>query len=262
MRLVASDLDGTLLRSDGTSSERTRSALARVEERGIPVVLVTGRPVRWMRDVAELAGHHGVAICSNGAVLYDLHDERIVDTDVLDGAAATAVVDVLRASIEGIAFAVEQADGGFAHDAAYTELIRWDQPEKTVAEADELVTRRVVKLLGRHPSLPPEEFVAAARDAIGDLATLTYSSGDGLLEISGAGVTKASGLARYVEQLGISADEVVAFGDMLNDIPMLSWVGHGVAVANAHPDVVEAADEVTSSNDDDGVAAWLETRLL
>jgi HAD superfamily hydrolase (TIGR01484 family) len=107
MRLVATDLDGTLLRSDGTTTQRTRDVLARVEEAGVPVVLVTGRPVRWMRDVAELAGHHGVAICSNGAVLYDLHEERILDADVLDRDSAAAVVDVLRASIEGIAFAVE-----------------------------------------------------------------------------------------------------------------------------------------------------------
>jgi Cof subfamily protein (haloacid dehalogenase superfamily) len=262
VRLVATDLDGTLLRSDGSTTERTRAALAGLEAKGVPVVLVTGRPVRWMRDVAALAGHHGVAICSNGAVLYDLHDERILDTDVLDGDAAAAVVGVLRASIEGIAFAVEQAHGGFAHEQAYSELIRWDQPEKTVAPAEELVATRVVKLLGRHPTMPPDDFVAAARTAIGDLATLTYSSGDGLLEISGIGVTKASGLARYADDQGVRAAEVVAFGDMLNDIPMLTWAGHGVAVANAHPDVIDVADEVTGSNDDDGVAAWLERHLL
>jgi len=262
VRLVATDLDGTLLRSDGTTSGRTRSALARLEESGVPVVLVTGRPVRWMRDVAELAGHHGVAICSNGAVLYDLHDERILDTDLLDAAAAAAVVEVLRTTIEGIAFAVERADGGFGHDEAYTELIRWDQPDKSVAEAEELVAGRVVKLLGRHPTMAPDDFVAAARVAIGDLATLTYSSGDGLLEISGIGVTKASGLARYAEERGVAAASVVAFGDMLNDIPMLTWAGRGVAVANAHPDVLGIADEVTSSNDDDGVAVWLEANLI
>jgi hydroxymethylpyrimidine pyrophosphatase-like HAD family hydrolase len=131
-----------------------------------------------------------------------------------------------------------------------------------VEPVERLVAGRVVKLLGRHPTLAPDEFVAAAREAIGDLATLTYSSGDGLLEISGVGVTKASGLARLAQERGVVPHDVVAFGDMPNDVPMLTWAGRGVAVANAHPDVIDVADEVTSSNNDDGVAVWLEVNLL
>jgi hydroxymethylpyrimidine pyrophosphatase-like HAD family hydrolase len=81
------------------------------------------------------------------------------------------------------------------------------------------------------------------------------------MEISASGVSKAVALSRLADELGVPADEVVAFGDMPNDVPMLGWAGHAVAVANAHPDVLAAADEITASNDDDGVAQVIE-RLL
>jgi HAD superfamily hydrolase (TIGR01484 family) len=115
----------------------------------------------------------------------------------------------------------------------------------------------VVKLLARHEELGSDELLAAARAAVGAGATLTHSSNDGLLEISAADVSKASGLASLAAELGVPAAETVAFGDMPNDLPMLAWAGHGVAVANAHPEVLAAADEVTASNDDDGVAEVL-----
>lgn len=262
IRVVACDLDGTLVRSDGTVSERTRAAISRLEVGGGTFVVVTGRPARWMHDIAEQTGHHGVAVCSNGAVAYDLRTESILATDLLDSAAAAAVVDVLRATIDGIAFAVEQSHGGFGHEPAYTELVRWDTPDKTIAPIEELVAEPVVKLLARHPSVGPADLIAAAQRVIGDRATLTYGGVDGLLEISGLGVTKATGLARYVAGHGLGADDVVAFGDMTNDIPMLEWAGIGIAMANAHPDVVAVADELTDANDDDGVAAWLERNLF
>ena len=122
-----------------------------------------------------------------------------------------------------------------------------------------------MKLLARHEDLKSEELYRQAREVtteLADLVTLTFGDSDnGLLEVSAAGVTKAFGLERLAAEHGISADEVMAFGDMPNDLPMLTWAGHAVAVANAHPDVLAIADEVTASNDDDGVAVVIE-RLL
>ncbi len=94
--------------------------------------------------------------------------------------------------------------------------------------------------------------------ALAGLAEATHSSHSGLVEISAAGVTKAAGLAWYCHRIGIAADDVLAFGDMPNDVPMLTWAGRAVAVANAHPAVLAVADEVTSANSTDGVAAYLE----
>lgn len=257
MRLVASDLDGTIVRSDGTFSPRSVAAVTRVEDAGASFVVVTGRPVRWMHSIATSLGHHGLAVCANGALLYDLHTEQVVAASLMSSSAAREVALVLRQALPGIAFAVERLHEGFAHEPAYRP--RWDSSDPlTQAPIQELLTADVVKLLARHEELGSDELLAAARDAVGEAATLTHSSGDGLLEISAAGVSKASGLASVCERRGVFPDEVVAFGDMPNDLPMLTWAGLGVAVANAHPEVLAAADEVTASNDDDGVAQVVE----
>jgi Cof subfamily protein (haloacid dehalogenase superfamily) len=259
-RVVASDLDGTIVRSDGTFSARTQGAIAAVEAAGASFVMVTGRPVRWMRAVAEQTGHRGLAVCANGALLYDLHTERVVRSWLLSGQAGQAVVAALRAALPGIAFAVERLEQGFAHEPSYRP--RWDSPDAlTQAPVERLLDGDVVKLLARHEELGSDELLAAAREAVPEGAELTHSSSDGLLEISAVGVSKASGLATVCADLGVPAEQVVAFGDMPNDLPMLAWAGHGVAVANAHPEVLAAADEVTASNDEDGVAQWLEARF-
>jgi len=256
-RLVATDLDGTLVRSDGTVSARTTAAIARVEAAGVPFVMVTGRPPRWMSAVAEATGHRGLAVCANGALVYDLHAARVVRTDLLSSAAALGVVDALRHELPGITFAVERHDAGFAHEPAYRP--RWDSSDGlTQAPVEQLLATGVVKLLARHEELTADELLTAARRAVGAGATLTHSSSDGLLEISAAGVSKASGLASLAADFGVEAGDVIAFGDMPNDLPMLAWAGRAVAVANAHPDVLAVAGELTASNNDDGVAQVLD----
>jgi hydroxymethylpyrimidine pyrophosphatase-like HAD family hydrolase len=104
----------------------------------------------------------------------------------------------------------------------------------------------------------PDDLHSQVLDLVGDLVTPTHSSGGALIEMSARGVTKASALAVLAEERGIKPDEVVAFGDMPNDLPMLSWAGTSYAVANAHPSVLAAADHVTAANNDDGVAQVLE----
>ena len=264
-RIVATDLDGTLLRRDGTVSERTRAALGRVEAAGATLVFVTGRPPRWLAPVVEQTGHTGLAVCANGAVLYDLHTESVVREHLLEPEAAARLVHALRESLPDAAFAVERPLGvgggvdlsGFAHEPEY--LVRYPLPEGVlVAAAEELVASPVVKLLARHRSLGPDDLLARAREVVGDLASLTHSSHDGLIEISASGVSKASGLSALAEEQGVAREDVVAFGDMPNDLPMLDWAGHAVAVANAHPEVLSVVDEVTASHEDDGVAQVLE----
>lgn len=253
---MATDLDGTIVRSDGTVSDRTVAAIAAVEAAGAAFVMVTGRPIRWMHDIAGRTGCRGVAILANGAIAYDLHTEQVVRSSLLTASAATEVVNALRDAIPGIAFAVERLREGFAHEPHYVP--RWDSTDpRSQGPIAELLTDDVVKLLARHDTIGSDELLAAARAAVARGATLTHSSSDGLLEISADGVSKASGLAAYAADLGVTAQETVAFGDMPNDLPMLTWAGHAVAVANAHPEVLAAADEVTASNDDDGVAQVL-----
>jgi Cof subfamily protein (haloacid dehalogenase superfamily) len=255
--LIACDLDGTLLRSDGTLDERTRRAIADVEAAGALLVLCTARPTRWMRPLAEATGHRGVAICANGGVVWDLHSESVIESFQLQPQVARDVVALVGAAVPGGAWAVERITG-FAHEPAYWS--RWPIPSGTIVDAVEvLVSEPAVKLMLRHEQLLADVLVERAREVAGHLAEFTHSnSSDGLLEISAAGVSKAAGLARFCKERGFAREDVVAFGDMPNDLPMLEWAGHAVAVANAHPDVLAAADEVTAANDEAGVALVLE----
>ena len=253
-RVVASDLDGTLVRSDGSISERTKAALLTVEAAGALVIFVTGRPPRWMRPVVEATGASGLAICANGALVYDLGRGEIVREHALHAGSAARLVTALREALPGVQFAVESGLR-FGHEPAYEPS--WPMPDRTVAEVEELIVDPVSKLLVKHPHLPAEEIHEQVVAIAGEEAVVTYS-GNVLLEISGAGVSKASTLAALCEEQGHAPAEVVAFGDMPNDVPMLHWAGHGVAVANAHEQVLAVADEVTASNDDDGVAKVIE----
>jgi hypothetical protein len=256
-KAVACDLDGTLLRSDGTLDERSRRALAAVEATGAMVVICTARPARWMRPLAEATGHRGVAICANGGVVWDLQTDTPIEEFPLEPEIARQIVAALKAGLPGGHWAVERTDG-FGHEPSYEP--RWPVPDDTVIEAvDVLVSQPSVKLLLRHADLMADELLQQATGLVGHLAELSHSnSADSLLEIAAAGVSKASALTRVCAERGIASADVVAFGDMPNDLPMLRWAGHAVAVANAHADLLAAADEVTASNDDAGVARVLE----
>ena len=255
-KVVATDLDGTIVRSDGTISQRTAAALIAVEDAGGLVVFVTGRPPRWLEPVAAATGNRGLAICANGALVYDLGTKTVVDEHLLVPQVAARAVDALRAALPEAAFAVERSDS-FSYSAGYRP--RLPMPADAVAAAiEQLVAEPAAKLLVRHDAMDADALLAATMDVLGDVVTCTHSSRDGLVEISAAGVSKASTLELLCRERGVDAADVLAFGDMPNDLPMLAWAGRAVAVANAHPTVLEAVAEVTASNDEDGVAAYLE----
>lgn len=268
-RLIATDLDGTLLRDDKSVSPRTIAALAGAEEAGIEVFFVTGRPARWMDVVSDHVHGHGLAICGNGAAVVDLHggtdNHSFVKLRAIEPKIALDVVELLRAAAPGTAFAVERTTG-IHHELAYPPLhldpaVTIAPAEKLLAEDSEPADQPVLKLLAHHPELSPDAFLALARTAIGDTANVTRSSPTALLEISAAGVSKASTLALCCTERGITPDEVVAFGDMPNDVEMLAWAGMSYAMGNAHPDVVTAASGRTVANNDDGVAVIIEQIL-
>jgi hypothetical protein len=251
---VATDLDGTLVRTDGTVSDRTAEVLGQLDGRGIPVVIVTARPLRWMDDLFPLVGAHGLAIVSNGAIVYDVPARRVRELTGIEPAAGLALAETIRAAVPEATFAIECLSG-IRRDERFEEpshvpdgspvgsLTRiWDVP--------------AVKLMVRAPGVDPAELRQAVIDAVGDAATPTWS-GDHLVEISAAGVTKAVALARIAGELGVDAADVVAFGDMPNDLPMLEWAGTSYAMGNADPAVVAAADHLAPGNDEDGVATVL-----
>ena len=258
-RLIASDMDGTLLRADDTVSETTVAELARWRAEGVPVVLATGRPPRWMVRIREVLGT-GTAVCCNGAVLLDLERFEVVQEVALQPEVLADVTAELRSRLPDVWFAVEYGLE-FRHEPVYRP--RWDVDAPGVAEAmlAEMVAAPAAKLLARSEATPRDAFVAAVEEVVGDRATVTHSSADALAEISAPGVTKATGLATVAAQHGVDPADVVVFGDMPNDIAAFDWVreagGRAVAMANAHPDLLVAATDVTLTNEQDGVAVFL-----
>jgi Cof subfamily protein (haloacid dehalogenase superfamily) len=258
---VASDLDGTLLRTGGSLSDYSQAVLQQLRASGVQLVLVTGRPVRLIRELARSLALEGVVICGNGAVSYDARQDEILEQFPLTAEVTREVIVRLRRGFPEVTFAVESGlDVG--RETAYVRHSRkLVQGQTDVVDALELCTRGASKLIALHPGMPLDEFLARARELIAELAHVTHA-GAPFIEISASGVTKAWALARYCEQQGIMPADVLAFGDMPNDLPMLEWAGHSVAVANAHPTVLAAARHQTASNDEDGVAGFIEREVL
>jgi Cof subfamily protein (haloacid dehalogenase superfamily) len=261
---VASDVDGTLLDPMERVTARTLRAVRRVIANRTPFVLVSGRPPRWIPHVATAAEVRGYAVCANGAVLYDIGADQVLTAHGLDPVLLHDVVGALDAALPGCSVATEQvgdsalagAERQFLAEYAYQHP--WRDGDHAAASRAEVLGHRAVKLLVRHEGMTSEEMARAASAVLDGQVQVTYSSGAGLLEVSAPGVTKATGLAEVAELTGVDAADVAAFGDMPNDVPMLRWAGHGVAMANAHPEVLAAADEITAPNTEDGVALVLE----
>lgn len=253
-QLVASDIDGTLIHDDGTLSRRTLDA---IEALPVPFMLVTGRPVRWMRQLYEQMTTPVPAVCANGAVVYDPHTDEILRAVPLDMDLLVDVIKQLRETVPDVVLAVEVEDGrSFWHEQAWP--MRWHgERVRVLTTPEEITSVPAVKLLARSATHPADDFFELVSRTLGTVAETTHSSSSALVEISAAGVTKAAGLAWVCERQGIDASQVLAFGDMPNDIPLLTWAGHGVAVGNAHPAVRAVADEVTRTNEEDGVARYL-----
>ncbi|KQZ76096.1 Cof-type HAD-IIB family hydrolase [Nocardioides sp. Root151] len=254
-RLVATDLDGTLLDPDGKVSDRTREVLLAVEALGVPVVFVTGRPIRWMDELWTDVGGHGLAICSNGGIVYDVATHTVRNALTVPRDTALAVANTLRKAVPGTFFALEKT-GGFAREEGFMGRHREPLGIPT-GPLESIFDDTVVKLLAIHHEIGPETYWRRAEELVGTQLEVTWSSSFSLLEMSARGVTKATTLARLCDELSIDAADVVAFGDMPNDVPMLEWAGTSYAMENAHPAVRRVADHVAPGNADDGVATTL-----
>lgn len=255
IRLVATDLDGTLLQPDGSVTPRARAALRAARARGLRVVLVTGRPPRGVRPLA-LADCAEVAICANGALLYDLAGDRLLEQHPIPTAVAQRLIRDLRQAAPGVVFAAE-AGLSFWREPDYPTGHPLDERDGGIEDALDFAARGIAKLLASHPRMVQKLLLPLTEAVAGDDAVVTRSGGE-LIEVSAAGVTKASALERLCAGSGVTAAEVAAIGDMVNDLSMLRWAGRAVAVANAHTDVLAVADEVIGANDADGVAEYLE----
>jgi Cof subfamily protein (haloacid dehalogenase superfamily) len=218
--------------------------------------------VRWLHQLFDQMPTPVTAVCANGAVIYDPVDDRILRANPLSTDVLLDVSKRLREAVPDITLAVEVEDGrAFWHEQTWPVRQEGVPSVRVLTDPEELTTVPAVKLLARSARHDREDFADLVSRTLGEIAETTYSSSSALVEISAAGVTKAAGLAWLCERDGIDPSEVVAFGDMPNDIPMLAWAGHAVAMANAHPAARAVADEVTGTNDEDGVAIYLKAEF-
>ena len=260
-RLVALDVDGTLLTSGGELSDRNRRALTGAEVLGWHVVLVTGRPLAIALPVVNDLGLGEYVIAANGATVAGVASGLVVHQALLSAGPVIELIGRLRREVPDVGFAITTGRG-VAHERGFELIAPMSQAVSgevldASPRADDDVHSLVLFVAGADAVALVEVIAPFAPEGM----TVSPSGLAGSVEIALGDVNKAFGIARLCEHIGIEQADVVAFGDGLNDIAMLQWAGHGVAMANAHPDVKHAADEVTLSNDEDGVAVVIE-RLL
>lgn len=270
--LIVSDVDGTLLDDAETVTPRTRAALERARAAGVELVLATGRPPRWIPQVADQLADSPAAvryaICANGAIVYDVAADRILYGDVLEPWALRRLAEVVAERLPTAGLAVERvgtvaqsADGDaatapFVATAGYEHA--WLNPDHVEVSDEQIFAAPAVKLLARVPEMTSRDMAHRLRPALGDLADVTYSIGTGLIELARPRVSKASGLQWLVENTDVAGAAAIAFGDMPNDIEMLRWASLGVAMGHGDEAAIAAADEVARPNHDDGLARVLE----
>lgn len=266
MRVIATDVDGTLLRSDHTISPRTRAALSDALGAGWLVVPISGRQPYSIHDMIRGTSLVGHCVGANGAVGMNLLTGQVLFEQTIPVDAQRELTERMRERVPGVMVtSIRDAGRTFVPQVGYVGLMDpgdHGRPEEHLPEypLDVVLGTPSLKLVVRHPKVPESELLALARElAIPGVHPST--SGAPFLEVAAGGVTKASGLVRLGELLGFGADDVVAFGDNINDVEMLQWAGHGVAMGNGVPEAKAAADEVAAPNDADGLALVVE-RLL
>ena len=236
-RLVATDLDGTLLHTDGTVTERTRAVLTALDDLGVPVVFTTGRPIRWMETLWEEVGGHGLAICSNGGIVYDVAQRAVRTARTIPADVLLDVGAAIRSAIPGSTFALEKTTG-FAREHDFMPRLRSTRrPTSRPGPSRRSPTTRWSSCWPGTRRSAPEDYWRRVEEVVGERVVPTWSSVGTLVEISAAGVTKATTLATWRPSSGPGPDDVIAFGDMPNDLPLLEWAGTSYAMANAHPSV-------------------------
>ncbi len=254
--MIATDIDGTMLRSDGTLSPRVQAALHHAHAAGIHVVPATGRPQMVADDVIEALGLYNYWVFANGAITKHLDRDELVRAYWMDPSLAQGIVVEMRAALPGIGFAIE-LEHGVAHEPGFVDRVPSPPPVPAIADVLDGIHGRVQKVLIFHDDFTIDQLYRKACEIVGDEAVPSYS-GLGFIEVAARLVTKASALDWLCQDLGIDPAAVVAFGDNHNDVAMLEWAGRGYAMGNASDDAKEAADEVILTSDDDGLAVVVE----
>lgn len=266
IKLIASDLDGTLIGDDFRFRERTLAALSAARDAGVQLVVVTGRPFRWLEGVlGQLPGYNSYAICSNGAVIYHVGRGEVLATRTLDARTVLESHQILEREFPTATFTAETVDTVYLQGDVKvkeggplenSELIWGDLAETLSPDA------QLVKYLVRVEEYAPEDLLLRVAKLLGERVSVTHAvPGDPLIEMAAPGLNKGVVLADFAAERGIEAHEVAAFGDMPNDLEMLQWAGQGYALESGSPSLCQAVGRTCPAFDQDGVAQVIEKLL-
>ena len=261
-KLIATDLDGTIVSHKGVISQRTIDVFTRARDLGVHVFFVTGRPPRWMGEIREAFGF-GSAICCNGAMLYDLMNDAVLEQWMISVEDQFEVVRRMRIAMPEMSFAVESNDH-YHREIAY--IPKWDigMDDVGVEKIEDAIKLPALKILGRcsNHEFTSDQMVEVAQRELHDLVTPTHStSKDSLIEISALNISKGTSLAMMAKRLGLTADDCVSFGDNPNDFSMLAWTARSYVMSDGHPDGPLFAKGVAEPCKEDGVAKIIEQLL-
>jgi Cof subfamily protein (haloacid dehalogenase superfamily) len=256
--LLALDVDGTLLRSDGTLSTRTRDALRAADRAGWHVVLVTGRPLPYVLPLVRELAVGEFVVAANGATVCEIATGAVLEQASLPGHVVRLAVESARVAVPGLRLAATTLRG-FHVEPGFDLIAPLSKADAIVVDdatpyPDDTVHSAVLFALGADTATVLAEVAAVIAHDV----HVSPSGLPGSVELTAPGIHKGSGVARLCERLGVEQSGVVAFGDGLNDHEMLIWAGHSVAMGNADDATKAIAAEVTASNDDDGVASVVE----
>lgn len=259
--LVALDVDGTVLREDGSLGDDTLREVRRVVDLGHEVMIATGRSVSMTLPVLDRLGlTSSYVVCANGAIVLGRDSSAPLGyaTAFVETFDPAEVLTTIRGHLEGASFAVEDADGVFRFTGSFPDGALAASRQKV--PFDELLHVQATRVVVISPGHAIEDFLAVVEKM--GLHKVSYNVGwTAWLDIAPDGVNKATGLEHVRDRLGIPRDRVLVMGDGRNDIDMLQWAvegnGVGVAMAQAPDEVQAAASERTASDLDDGVAVAL-----
>jgi Cof subfamily protein (haloacid dehalogenase superfamily) len=261
-KLIATDLDGTLVRSDDTVSAYTHEVLGRVRAAGIRIVGATGRGPRLTSLVRSDIRDADFLVLAQGGWVIDQQEGQVLRSERLPGRDLAAVLADLEAEVGPLSVMVEALEhddsplwGDYDPTWRYPVVIE----RRTRAEC---LTGDVIKAFARSFEHDVDDLLAVAQRIVPPHVASVTQAGLNYIEICPPNVDKGTGLAVVAQAVGVDPADVLVFGDMPNDLPMFAWAGWSrVAVSNAHPALLAVADEVTLTNDEDGVAVYLD-RLL
>ncbi len=250
--MVALDVDGTIVDWDNNMTPAVREAVRAVAASGVHVVLSTGRSVPGVMDAADKLGfEHGIAVASNGAVTFSYSPFEVLSKVTFD---ARETVKLLLDHVPDAAVAVEEIGRGYRINKPFPD--GEITGEMILQSVEDLVAEPVTRVIIRSPDQSAEEFIELA-ERLGLHGTNYFVGYTAWLDLAPSGVTKASGLDSVATRLGVEQSRVLAIGDGRNDLEMLRWAGRGVAMGGAPVEVQDAADDVTETVDNDGVAMEL-----